>query len=139
MLIYLCDTLYKVSYHVLSDNWLCIEVEYSAGTRPTQIGQIDSIHQRSKHILCSVVLLHTCLMQRQQNYWEALLSLPKCQILDFFQTEWVSYDKFKFNEDGIKFFKWVEDTVGEGEITHYEQLSFSTGLKKKNINTRADR
>ena len=31
-------------------------------------------------------------------------------------------DNFKFDEDGRKFFKWVENTVGKGEIARHEQF-----------------
>ena len=31
-------------------------------------------------------------------------------------------NNFKFDENGRKFFKRVENTVGKGEIAHYEQF-----------------
>ena len=31
-------------------------------------------------------------------------------------------DNFKFDENGRKFFKWVENTVGKVEIARYEQF-----------------
>ena len=31
-------------------------------------------------------------------------------------------DNFRFNENGRKFFKRVENTVGKGEIARYEQF-----------------
>ena len=31
-------------------------------------------------------------------------------------------DNFKFDENGRKFFKWVENNVGKGEIARYEQF-----------------
>ena len=31
-------------------------------------------------------------------------------------------DNFKFDENDVKFFKLVENTVGKGEIAHYEQF-----------------
>ena len=31
-------------------------------------------------------------------------------------------DNFKFDENGRKFPKWVENTVGKGEIARYEQF-----------------
>ena len=39
-----------------------------------------------------------------------------------FQTERVCRRQFKFEENGRKLSKRVENTVGEGEITHYEQF-----------------
>ena len=38
-----------------------------------------------------------------------------------FQTEFAD-DKFKFNENGRKFSKRVENIVGKGEIARYEQF-----------------
>ena len=31
-------------------------------------------------------------------------------------------DNFRFDENGRKFFKWVKNTVGKGEIAHNEQF-----------------
>ena len=31
-------------------------------------------------------------------------------------------DNFKVDENGRKFFKWIENTVGKGEIARYEQF-----------------
>ena len=31
-------------------------------------------------------------------------------------------DNFQFDENGTKFSKWVENTVGKGEMAHYEQF-----------------
>ena len=31
-------------------------------------------------------------------------------------------DNFKFDENGRKLSKWLENTVGKGEIAHYEQF-----------------
>ena len=49
---------------------------------------------------------------------------------------------FKFDENGRKIPKWVENTVGKGEIAHYEQFLFfptvfSTDLYCKHMKTRA--
>ena len=40
-------------------------------------------------------------------------------------------DKFKFDEIGRKFSKWVENTVGKGEIAHYEQFLLSHSVVKR--------
>ena len=40
-------------------------------------------------------------------------------------------DKFKYHENGGKFFKRVENAVGKGEIARYEQfLLFSQSFEK---------
>ena len=48
---------------------------------------------------------------------------------------------FKFDENGGKFSKWVENTVGKGEIACYEQfllfLVFSEDLYCRHVKTRA--
>ena len=44
------------------------------------------------------------------------------QILDSSKLKEVADDNFKFDENGRKFSKWVESTVGKGEIARYEQF-----------------
>ena len=39
-----------------------------------------------------------------------------------FQTEEFAVDNSKFDENGRKLSKWVENTVGKGEIARYEQF-----------------
>ena len=50
------------------------------------------------------------------------LPFPKLQIVDFSQLKDFADDYFKFDENGRKFSKWVENTVGKGEIAHDEQF-----------------
>ena len=53
------------------------------------------------------------------------------QILDFSKLKEFADDNFKFNENGRKLSKWVENTVGKGEIARYEQfLLFSQCFQK---------
>ena len=42
--------------------------------------------------------------------------------LRLFETDRVCRRHYKFDENGIKFSKLVENTVEKGEITHYEQV-----------------
>ena len=44
------------------------------------------------------------------------------QILDSSKLKYFADDNFKFDENGRKFSKWVENTVGKGEIARYEQF-----------------
>ena len=46
------------------------------------------------------------------------------QMTDFrlFKTERICRRQFSFDENGRKFSKWVENTVGKGEIACYEQF-----------------
>ena len=51
-----------------------------------------------------------------------LKPFPKRQILDSSNLKgFVDYN-FKFNENGRKFSKPIENTVGKGEIARYEQF-----------------
>ena len=52
---------------------------------------------------------------------------PKRQILDTSKLKEFAGDNFKFDENGRKFAKRVENT-GKGEIAHYEHFSFSLGV-----------
>ena len=53
------------------------------------------------------------------------------QILDSFKMKESADNNFKFDENGIKFSKPVENTVGKGEIARYERfLLFPQCLKK---------
>ena len=47
---------------------------------------------------------------------------PKRQILDSSILKEYADDNFEFDENGILFFKCVENTVGKGEIAHHEQF-----------------
>ena len=47
---------------------------------------------------------------------------PKQQILDSSKLEVFADDNFKFDDKCTKFSKWVEHTVGKGEIARYEQI-----------------
>ena len=47
---------------------------------------------------------------------------PKRQILDSSKLKEFVDDNFKFVEIGRKFFKWIENTEGKGEIACYEQF-----------------
>ena len=46
----------------------------------------------------------------------------KRQILDSSKLKKFAGDNSKFDENGRKFFKRVENTVGKGEIARYEQF-----------------
>ena len=45
---------------------------------------------------------------------------PKDKSLDSSKLKEFADDSFKFHENGRKFSKWVENTVGKGEIASYE-------------------
>ena len=50
----------------------------------------------------------------------------------FFQFKEFADDNFKCDENGRKFSKWVENTVGKGKIARYKQfLLFSQCFQKR--------
>ena len=50
------------------------------------------------------------------------LALTKQQILASPKLKELADDNLKFDENGRKISKWVKNTVGKGEIAHYEQF-----------------
>ena len=48
--------------------------------------------------------------------------LPDDEILDRFKLKQSADVDFEFDENSRKFSKWVENTVGKGEIAHHEQF-----------------
>ena len=58
-------------------------------------------------------------LNRLQNLFD---SFPKRPILDSSKLKRFADDNFKFDKNGRKFSKWVENTVGIGEIARYEQF-----------------
>ena len=49
-------------------------------------------------------------------------AFPKRQIFGSTKLKEFVDNNFKVGENGRKFFKWIENTVGKGEITCYEQF-----------------
>ena len=49
-------------------------------------------------------------------------SFPNDRFLDSSQLKEFADDNFRFNVNGRKFSKWVENTVRKGEIAFYEQF-----------------
>ena len=58
-------------------------------------------------------------------------AFPKRQILDSSKQKDFANDHFKFDENGRKFSKRVENTVGKGEIARYEQFLLFTQCFQK--------
>ena len=56
------------------------------------------------------------------NSSEKASSITRRQILDFSKLKEFTDDNFKFDENGRKSSKWVENTVGKGEIARYAQF-----------------
>ena len=49
-------------------------------------------------------------------------TLSKTTILDCSKLKESADDNYKFEENSRKFFKWIENTLGKGEIALYEQF-----------------
>ena len=54
--------------------------------------------------------------------WPVFNPLPKRQILDSSKVKVFAGDNFKLDKNGRKFSKWIENTVGKGEIARHEQF-----------------
>ena len=66
-----------------------------------------------------------------------ILPFPRRRISDSSKMKEFADDNFKFYENGIKFSKWTENTVGKGEIARYEQfLLFPSVFKRIVLQTR---
>ena len=60
--------------------------------------------------------------------------ITRRQILDSSKLKEFADNNFKFNENGSKLSKWVENIVGKGKIARYEQfLLFPQCFKKGSI------
>ena len=57
--------------------------------------------------------------------------LNKQQIVDASKLKKFADNNFKFDENGRKFSKRIENTVGKGEIAHYEQFLLFTQCFQK--------
>ena len=51
-----------------------------------------------------------------------LIPITRQQILDSSKLKEFADDNFKFDKNGRKLSKWVENTVGKGEIARHEQF-----------------
>ena len=91
---------------------------------------LDSVHQNVKsyslfrwllHIIDSLDPLLGNILPNTIHH-RAALTIPKGQILDSFKLKEFVDDNSKFQENDRRFSKGVENTVGKGEIAHYEQF-----------------
>ena len=73
--------------------------------------------------------LELCLVVKSKPF-------PKPQILDSFKLKVFAYDSFKHDENGAKFSKRIENTVGNGEIACYKQFPLFPQCFQKIFNYR---
>ena len=76
------------------------------------------------------------------NYRFRLTLSPNDKFLDFSKLKEFADDNIKFYANGEKFSKWVENTVGKGEIARYEQFLlfpryFQKGVYCRHVKTSA--
>ena len=57
--------------------------------------------------------------------------ITRQQILDSSKLKKFEDDNFKFDENGRKLSKWVENTVGKGELLVTSNFSFSHSVFKR--------
>ena len=62
------------------------------------------------------------LLEKVQLIYSAFYPITRRQILDSSKLKEFADDNFKFDENGRKLSKQVENTVGKGEIARYEQF-----------------
>ena len=67
-------------------------------------------------------MLPTTRNSKPSNTTNRLNPLPDDKISDRSNLKQSADDNFKFDENSRKFSKRVENTVGKGEIAHYEQF-----------------
>ena len=82
-------------------------------------GAAESAEQDQTARMCRLILLY--ILRKMITYsWSLTLS----QTTDFGPSKPRNFadDKFKFDEDDRKFSKWVENTVGKGEIARDEHF-----------------
>ena len=83
-------------------------------------------------MFCPAVCIRTPRYLSQQHSKLSQL-FTKRQILESSKLKEIADHNFKFDENGRKLSKQVENTVGKGEIDRYEQfLLFPQCFKKKN-------
>ena len=71
------------------------------------------------------------------SVWLIDKPFPKRQILDSSEVREFADDNFKFDQNSRKLSEWVENTVGKGEIAHYEQfLLFPQCFRRLVLQTR---
>ena len=78
----------------------------------------ENIVQKEKMLVTSIYMPLKLLINTIQTF----KPFPKRQILDSSKLKEFADNNFEFNENGRKFSKWEESTVGKGEIACYEQF-----------------
>ena len=98
----------------------------------TSTRRLDSLQRKSVSPFADAILYLDC----APTYSTISLTLSQTTNFRHFKLKEFADNNFKFDENGRKFSKRVENTVGKGEIGRYEHLPFPT-VFSKDIKTRA--
>ena len=71
-----------------------------------------------------LTLLYVNYLDLRQSKICPMVNSPKQQILDSSKLKELTDNNFKFDKNGRKFSKWVENTAKKGEIALYEHFLF---------------
>ena len=88
--------------------------------------------------IADILKIRTCFGRGLMHLHKVLAHLSHYQTTNFrlFQLKEFADGNFKFDENGRKLSKRVENTVGKGEIACYEQFSFSQIVFKRLVSQR---
>ena len=84
----------------------------------------DSVHVLSNIYIVIYLTIFSIWWSPKFCHLEKSYTFPKWQILESFKLKQFADENSKFDENDRKLSKWVENTVGKGEIAHYEQFLF---------------
>ena len=73
-----------------------------------------------RHVFRRLLMFSSALLG--SLFTENFLTLSQTTIFRTSKLKEFADDNFKFDENGRKFSRWIENTVGKGEIARYEQL-----------------
>ena len=65
-----------------------------------------------------------------KKHMHILILSQTTNLIDFSKLKEFADDNFRFDENGGQFYGRVENTVGKGEIAHYENFFFSHNVFK---------
>ena len=87
-------------------------------------------------------LISMCSLIWVDTFCKCIKAFSKQQSLGAYKLKKLADNNFKLNENARKFSKQAENTVGKGEIAHYEQISpfptvFSKDLYCRHVKIRA--
>ena len=80
---------------------------------------MHSIWTSLKHLVINFILFHYLTLLKCRLLYQPI---TRRQILDSSKLKEFADNNLKFDENGRKLSKWVENTVGKGEIARYEQF-----------------